>query len=86
MMLFSVFSLLFRPYDADERYMGYFNNSNSAGEFFACSYAVLFVMTWKLAIRKKKEKADVLKGFRRRNQNARSEKLLIKNIRFFKNA
>lgn len=61
LVLFSAFSLLFRPYDADERYMGYFNNSNSAGEFFACSFAVLFVMTWKLAIRKNKEKADMVK-------------------------
>ena len=62
LILFSIFSLLFRPYDADERYMGYFNNSNSAGEFFACSYAVILVLCWKLAGKKNKEKADKIKA------------------------
>ena len=62
LILFSVFSLLFRPYDADERYMGYFNNSNSAGEFFACCFAVLFVLSWKQFSGKKKETPDKIRA------------------------
>ena len=61
LLLFSFFSLMFRPYDTDERYMGYFNNSNSAGEYFAACYVVLLVTTWKLAVGKKDKKGKGLK-------------------------
>ncbi len=62
LLLFSAFSLLFRPYDTDERYMGYFNNSNSAGEYFAACYVVILAAAWRLAAGKKNKEKKIKLG------------------------
>ncbi len=55
LILFSVFSLVYRPYDADERYRGYFSNSNAAGEYLAVCFLVMFVLVWKTLFFEKKK-------------------------------